>query len=850
MRVIADRMDTSKHKTLGENVIPLNYDLTFDTNLKTFAYSGTETVSVKIRKPASAIKMNAGEIKIQEASVTLSGKKAKARISYNVKEQEVTLRFPSKLSGRVLLSLRFTGKNNDGLYGFYRSKYTNRGKTGYILTTQFEPADARHAFPCFDEPEFKATFDVHIILDKSLDALSNMPVKKTEPRGKNRKIVTFNTTPRMSPYLLYLGVGKYEYLNGSLGGLKLRIVTVPGKIKYAKLAMEFAKKSVAYYQGYFRIKYPLPKLDLIGIPDFSAGAMENWGAITFREIDLLGDRKVSSIATMQRIASVVAHEIAHQWFGDLVTMHWWNDLWLNESFATFMSYKAVDSAYPEWDSDIQYVLDNTDAALAADQLNTTHPINVFVNEPGEVNQVFDDISYAKGGSLLGMIEDYAGPETFRKGLHAYLSAHKYGNATTYDLWNSLDRSAKRDRKRINVGRVAGYWVDQPGYPVVNVKQGADNTLDLEQERFLLLEREKSSQVWPIPLHYDIGGTGGFMLFDKKKAKLKSQGGAYAKLNLSQKGIYRVSYPEDQLRMLGSLIKEKKLAPLDAFGVENDLFSLARACKISLSGYLDFAERYCFDSAYPLNESLSSHLSGLMYRFYGERAYSRIVGLSSRYHRRLLDQLGWEKKKGERSVTTMLRSQTIAALGTCGDKDVVAKCVELFEGASKGIPVNPDLRSAVYRTCAWNGDKETFKAIKGMFKKAELPEDRIRLQASLGGFRESELLKTALEFSMSGAVRYQDIYITPANVASNPVGRDLIWEWTRDNWKRLMKDNAPGTHLLKAYVVNLRAAQDTGTLSEIRNFFSKKENVRNDIKKDIAQTLEGIEINIRFVGKNS
>ncbi len=843
-------MNTRKHKTLGDNVVPVNYDLTFETNLKTFRYTGTETVRAKIMKPTNLIKMNADELRIGKASVVSKGKRFGARVSYNKKEQEMTLRLKSRVSGDVEITIGFTGKNNDGLYGFYRSRYTGRGRSGYILTTQFEPADARHAFPCFDEPAFKAAFDIHLIIDKKLDAISNMPVTSTKPYAHGKKIVTFRTTPVMSPYLLYLGVGRYEYLNGSLGNLKLRLITVPGKIKYAKMAMEFAKKSVAYYQKYFGIRYPLPKLDLIGIPDFSAGAMENWGAITFREVDLLGDSKLSSVAVMQRIASVVAHEIAHQWFGDLVTMQWWNDLWLNESFATFMSYKAVDSAYPEWDSMLQYVLDNTGAALAADQLNTTHPINVFVNEPGEVNQVFDDISYAKGGSLLGMLEDYVGAETFRKGLHSYLSANGYRNATTYDLWSSLGRAAKKDRKRIDVGRVAGYWVDHPGYPIVNVEQQANGALELDQERFLLLEREKSSQIWPIPLHYTVGGKPGFMLFDSKKAEIKANAEEYTKLNLSQKGIYRVGYPTEQLRKLGALIKEKRLAPLDSFGVEDDLFSLARSCRITLDDYLDFVERYCMDAEYPLSESVSGHLNGVMLRFYGRKPYERIRRISLRYHSRLLNELGWEKKEGERSVMTMLRAQTVGALGMCGDERVISTTAEMFEGAKKGKGIAPDLKSAVYRTCAWNGGAGTFEAIKSMFKRAELPEDRIRLQGSMGAFRDEGILTEALEFAVSGAVRYQDSYITPANISGNPVGRKLLWDWIRRNWKMLMKRNAPGTHMLKSYVADLRAADDEGTLSEIRSFFSKKENVRNDIKKDIAQTLETIEINMRFVEKNS
>ena len=386
------------------DVNPINYKLIFEPDLKKFTFNGTESITVDCRKSTDIITMHCAELKITSCQVKSKGKIIKSTPKINEKNEELGIKLSEKVRGKITIDLEFQGILNDRLLGFYRSQYTQNGKTKYLVTTQFEAADARRAFPCWDEPETKATFEISIIADNKFTAISNMPVK-TKKKIKNKTIYNFSKTPIVSTYLIYLGVGEFEYLTGKVGKIQIRVVTTKGNKSKGKFSLDLGKKLLTSYEKYFGIKYPLPKLDLIAVPDFAAGAMENWGAITFRETILLYDPKTSSTRTKQFIAEVISHEIAHQWFGNLVTMKWWNDLWLNESFATFMATKFVDKFYPEWDLWNQFVEDAMNVAMGLDSLKTTHPIDVKVNSPAEIREIFDAISYDKGGCVLRMLRD-------------------------------------------------------------------------------------------------------------------------------------------------------------------------------------------------------------------------------------------------------------------------------------------------------------------------------------------------------------------------------------------------------------------------------------------------------------
>ncbi len=834
-------------KTLGDNIVPLNYRLLFEPNFNTFRYRGSETIKVDIRRGSDEIKINSAELEIKNAEIKAGASTYKGKIKTDEKEEQATILFDREIKGSAELRIEFEGTNNDKMYGFYRSRYTDKGKESYILTSQFEAVDARKAFPCFDEPAFKATFDVSFLIDRSLTGISNMPVHQEKEAEGGKKLVTFMTTPKMSPYLLYLGIGRFEAIEDEYRGIKFRCVTVPGKSGKTHMALEYGMKFLEFYESYFGIKFPLPKMDLLAIPDFSAGAMENWGAVTFREVELYGDEKSTSISVRQRIAEVIAHELAHQWFGDLVTMAWWDDLWLNESFATFMARKAVDHVLPKWEFDKQQRIGSLSTALSADQYLSTHPINVKVNEPEEIDQIFDEISYEKGGSVLTMLEDYVGEDNFRKGLHSYLKKHSYSNARKEDLWNAIADVAS-DAKKFS--KVAQSWVDKPGYPMIEVKP-SNNGRTLEQRRYLMLRSKDDGATWPIPVHYMSAANSGFMLLDKKSGGLPIEGKGWVKLNHMQKGIYRVRYPDTMLKELGAAIKSEKLDYVDAWGVESDLYALARSSREKVSAYLDFLESYCMDGDYPLNSSVSGHLASLKVLLSDNSTLSkRIADTSIKYHRAALKRLTWTESKDERNVATIFRSMAVSSLGMNGDTEAIERARQMFgKYAATGEKPPKNLKTAAYTITAWNGDKSTFEKIVELYRKEEEPEDRRRLLQALGSFREPSLIRRALDFSRSKDVRLQDGYVIPMVASGNEFGKKEIWPWLRENWQSLMDTYSSGTHMLSRFVDFVDLVDDKKRKAEIETFFADKKNMRKDMERALMQALELMDVNIRFVENN-
>jgi len=567
-------------------VIPINYELEFEPLFNNFTFNGIEIITVNLQRSADLIILDAAELKIKNCHVIQGTKIITAKPSLNEKDEKLTIKLAKKIKGKAKLCIEFSGILNDRLLGFYKSQYKDKGgKTKYLATTQFEAADARRAFPCWDEPAVKATFDISLLVDKHLDTISNMPITSKKTVG-SKILYKFGRTPIMSTYLLYLGVGEFEYLHGKLRNIKIRIVTTKGNKNKGKLSLDFTKKFLSEYERYFGIKYPLPKLDMIAIPDFAAGAMENWGAITFREAILLYDPKKSSTRTKQYIAEVISHELAHQWFGNLVTMKWWNDLWLNESFATFMATKIVDKFYPEWDLWDQFLDDAMLQAMSLDSLRNSHPINVDVKHPAQIREIFDVISYDKGGSVLRMLENYVGIENFRSGLKHYLTKHKYSNAEGQDLWNSIGKVARKP-----VSSMMKTWIDQVGYPVIDVRR-ENSKISLTQRRFLSDGSKSSKGKWAIPISIEEGNHQSSILLKTHSSKLslKNTDSNFI-INSGRHGFYRIQYDDNTLANLSLLIDEKILNHVDRWGLQNDLFSHCVSGANQLQEYLDFTTSY-------------------------------------------------------------------------------------------------------------------------------------------------------------------------------------------------------------------------------------------------------------------
>jgi aminopeptidase N len=844
-----------KRNRLGNNVIPIHYELFFNTNFKTFEYSGKEEIKAEIKKSTKEIVLNANGIRFLNAKIVSKGITQECKININKKNKIAKFGVANPVSGIATILIDFIGTNNDQMYGFYRSSYkSGSGKEEYILSSQFEAADARAAFPCFDEPEFKSTFEVSMEVPKEMLAISNMPIKSERVSG-DRKTVKFFTTPKMSSYLLFLGVGKFEKLSSTLGKLKVNAYATPGKKDLCQLSLDYAKRFILFYEKYFGIKYPLPKVDLIAIPDFAAGAMENWGAITFRETAMLGDAKSSSTSVKQQIAETVAHELAHQWFGDLVTMKWWNDLWLNESFATFMSFKAMNAVFPEWQSNIQYFDEVISTAFSADSIIHTHPISVNVSTPEEINEIFDEISYEKGGTFLHMLEDFATPKVFREGLHNYLKAHSYSNATKYDLWDAIYKEARKSSSPNSkqIKSFADKWLGNEGYPIIIQQTSAPN-VKISQKRFLVskpLAKIKDKQTWVMSLKYLSKGKVLTEIMDKPTASIKADPQSFFKLNYGQDYLYRVMYKDENLELLGKAIQDGNLSGLDAWGIENDLFSLARSSNIKAVKYIDFVNKYCMDVDYPANASVLSHIEWLDFMLQGTSIHDQVQQLGVKFAGKIIKNLGWSKRKGESNIESIVRSHAIRLSGQFGDKGVVAKATKILDSYLKGkTKIDPDFKTPIFVVCASNSGKQLFDKFFDMYKKESKPEEKRRFLQTLGYFRGKGEIKRALQICISSEVRLQDSFVIPTILSENPDAYKALESWTYSNWKLLMEKYSIGTHMLGRFIENLSMGNTEEQYSTIKSFFSKKQNYRGDIKITLQKTLERVSANAIFKKKNS
>src|ERR1700675_548613 len=482
---------------LPEVAVPENYRLTFTPNLEKATFEGDETISLRLLKPTSEITLNAVDIDFHEVTITSGGTTQKATVTPEKEKKMGGLSVAKPLAaGAATIHVIYSGILNSEMRGLYIGK-DDQGRK--YAATQFESTDARRAFPSFDEPDYKATFDITAVADNGLVAISNSKVLSDSHGPNGRHTVRFATTPKMSPYLAALVVGNFEYIEAEADGIPIRVYSTPGKKEMGKFALETAEHVLSYYDKYFSIKYPYGKLDLIGIPDFSAGAMENTGCITFREVILLIDEKQGSVELKKTIASVIAHEMAHQWFGDLVTMKWWDDIWLNEGFATWMSSKPIESWKAEWNFNLDDVSE-TAGTLNVDSLANTRPIHQAAETPAEIQELFDGIAYGKAAAVLRMLEAYLGEETFRAGVDSYISQHQYANATADDFWGVQAKTSKKP-----VDQIMPTFVKQAGVPIIDVKSqcsGNSTTVTMDQHRYYY-DREKfqaaNDELWQVPL---------------------------------------------------------------------------------------------------------------------------------------------------------------------------------------------------------------------------------------------------------------------------------------------------------------------------------------------------------------
>ncbi|ABK77113.1 aminopeptidase N [Cenarchaeum symbiosum A] len=819
---------------------PENYRLDYVIDLDKLTFSCSETVRVAAPRPTSEFKLHSADLSITKASIDMPGRTVPAKIIQDEKAELLLLRSAEKVSGRCKLNIEFAGKLKDELRGLYLSRYKSGKKTKHLATTQFEAADARRAFPCWDEPEAKATFDISITTGNKNTAISNMPETSKKRSGPRTKYV-FATTPVMSTYLVYLGAGEFEFVSGKHGNVTVRVAATAGKIRSARYALDLGKSILGEYEKYFGAKYPLPKLDLIAIPDFAAGAMENWGAITFREALLLYDPKSSTTRTKQLIAEVISHEIAHQWFGNLVTMKWWNDLWLNESFATFMATKILDKIYPEWELWEQFVGDAMPTAMALDALKSSHPIDVKVREPSEIREIFDAISYDKGGCILRMLEEYVTAAKFRRGLRAYIKKFAYGNAEGGDLWDAIGRESGRPVRRMMEG-----WIGQTGFPVVEAARHG-STMRLKQRRFLMGPRGKAGGRWSIPVTIGRKKPLYRTLMEKESASIPVSGGELV-LNHGRYGFYRAKYDQSCLLDLKYAVESKAIPHIDRWAVQDDLYALCLAGEATLSDYLDMADAYSNEGGYLAAMGVSANLNSIRLRTYHEPYYHMIQARCIRHYTGMHSRLGWDARKGEAHTDALLRGLVISVLGRMGDEGILEEARRRFAGLRRGRPLPADLREAVYSVIAWNGGAKEYKEIAAMYEAAPTEEERTRLLGALCHPADSKLLQKTLDYSLGAAVRPQNMHIPAARIAANPHGTAIVWPWMKKNWTVITKKTGTGNPLLNRIVGSLSLVADKKIEEEARLFY--KRNPAPGTEMTLRQALEASGMRRAFLARAS
>jgi tricorn protease interacting factor F2/3 len=819
-------------------VRPVHYDLTFEPNFNDFTFFGREIIDVKISKPTNIITLHAAELKIKECRIVWGAQNLSAKTSLDEKNETMKILVPKKITGKAKIVVGFTGILNNRLVGFYRSQYLDKqGRTKFLATTQFEAADARRAFPCWDEPAAKATFDVTLVTDKNHTAISNTNITSKKKIGKKIQY-KFARTPIMSTYLLYMGVGEFESISSRIGKTTIRVVTTKGNSSKGRFSLDICKKLLKAYESYFGVRYPLPKLDLIAIPDFASGAMENWGAITFRETILLYDPKTSSTQTKQHIAEVVSHELAHQWFGNLVTMEWWNDLWLNESFATFMATKFVDKFYPEWKLWDQFLDDTMNTAMALDALHSSHPIDVKVKSPSEIREIFDAISYDKGGCVLRMLESFVTEKAFRAGLRSYLKKFSYKNARGDHLWNEIAKAA-----RMPVRKMVNSWLKQVGFPLVEA-QKQDSRLVIAQKRFVHEKRGKENAVWHVPLEISQDGKVIRKLVTKPQDAIPIKDSPLI-VNSGRTGFYRVKYSQDLLCALGQLVSEKTISHVDRWAIQNDLFALCVAGDERMKNYLGFTSNYENEDDYITQSNIAGNLYFLYNKTRDEPFSYEIKDVAHRFLRMIYSNLGWDAKKGEPHTNALLRSFVLGALGRLDDDEIISEANKRFAAYLKDpSSLNPDIQEAVFSIAAWSGDSGTYKKLLCLYKKVQTQEEKIRFLGALCNFKDATLLKKALDFSQTKQVRSQNMHVPIMKTAANPYGKEILWPWLKKNWKSLRKKVGPGSPLLNRIVASISSVADASMEKQIRQFF--KVNHTPGTERTLEQTIERIRIHSALV----
>jgi len=801
--VQAQRLPTEVH--------PEHYGLTVTPDLKAATFSGEETIDVVLDAPSKRITLNAAELKfgevkayvlpVAEYSYGKLGSQPKplkpveadrhpqtAIVTLDGEKEQATFHFAEELpAGRVTLAIRYTGVLNDKLRGFYLSKTKARN----YAVTQFEPTDARRAFPGFDEPALKATYDIAVVVDSGDTAISNsnMISDKAGPvAGKHT--IRFATTPKMSTYLVAFLVGDFKCTDGKSDGVPIRVCSTPDKVELTRFALESAKYVLHYYDTYFGIKYPMPKLDMVALPDFEAGAMENFGCITYRETDLLVNEKTGDIPEKKRVAVVVAHEMAHQWFGDMVTMQWWDNLWLNEGFASWMETKPVAVWHPEWnfDQDDAHELNDT---LNLDAQRTTRTIRATANTPDEINEMFDGIAYGKAGAVIGMVENYLGKETFRQGVHNYLQAHLYANATAEDFW-----SVQTANSHLPVDKIMSSFVTQPGVPLLTFSERQAGSVPVMQSRFFLSAEETNRQVaglaqeWSVPVCLKTNNHPICRVLTPEDSSLPlpaDAGMPFFYANAAAKGYYRTAYTSAQLSAITAKA-ESSMTPPERIGLLGDRWALVQSGQADVGDFLNLIMVLKEDSSAAVLDTAHEQIQKIDSEIASDEDRAGLAAVLQRQFGPVYSALGSPEKK-EPFDRRQLRGTLFELLGEAHDPTVLAEA-QLLTARVFAVEKQKDktldlaLADAAVQVSMANGDAALYDKVLAVSRNFSDPGQQREALQLLARFHDPALVRRTLDLIASGEVRNQDSWAMLTELLRERATRDQAWEYMRQNWEKV------------------------------------------------------------------
>jgi aminopeptidase N len=822
---------------LPTTVVPSHYEIHLDPDLATGTLTGRETIAVRLAEPTRSITLNAVDLDLREAAVTVGTERHPAKVTLDPATETATLTVDAPLpAGEARIEIAFAGKVRDDIRGLYKTRTATRT----YATTQFQATYARMAFPCFDEPSFKATFDLTVVVDDGDTAISNGRIASDTPGpAPGKRTLRFSTSPWMSTYLVALAVGDFECVEGGADGTPIRVCTVPGKKELGRYALRVAEHVVPSFNRYYGIPYPFGKLDMVALPDYEWGGMENTASIFYRERGLLLDEKTAAVGTRRGTASLVSHEIAHQWFGDLVTLAWWDNVWLNEGFATHMTRKPLVTWDPAWDQSLEEA-QATAGVLAVDSLEATRPIRQNGETPAEIKELFDGIAYQKGAALLRMVETWLGPEAFQKGVHDYLAKYANGNATAEDLWTELARVSTKP-----VDKVMASFVDQAGAPLVTVETRCEEgatLVTLTQQRFFTDARRLaagSPEVWTIPVFLSRPGDSGpgqSELLTAKSQTFRLEGCApWVLANAGARGYYRSAYTPEALAAI-SKAAAKDLTSAEQILLLEDQWALVRNGRADVLDFIRLAEGLAGSRDLAVQQILLGRLQAIGELLVDDAHRDRYNAWLRDLVRPLAQELGWTVAPGEPDDRKVLRTVALGTLGGADDPEIRAEARRLLDRYLKDPgAVDPSLVDLAFGLSARNGDAALYDTFLKRMAAPKTPEEYYRYLFSLTSFRDPALIRRNLDLALSDQVREQDLGGVTAALLGNSASRQQAWDLLKKNWPALQSKvvSFGGRGAIPA----LAAFCDETALKDIEQFFA--ENRAPGAERALKRSLEEI-----------